>query len=160
MILVWDPGPARTGFIMAEYLPEQRKIDIKVMSIVPGDQVKDMLGLAEGMLLPGQTHTFVIENFRVDTQARGNIFQWDDMKTSKMIGAIEYAAYRMNDSPVVLQEPGPVLSQAKRWAPFKWPKGHLPDDKSAYCHLFYWANKRGMVDTTDDLIMKGQEQLW
>lgn len=119
-----------------------------------------MLELAEKLLQPGQKHTFVIENFRVDTQVRGAMFQWSEMETSQMIGALKYAARRMNNSEVIMQEPGAVLGAAKRWAPFKWPKGHLPDDKSAYCHLAYFGMKRGLIDTTDDILQKGQEMLW
>jgi hypothetical protein len=88
------------------------------------------------------------------------MYQWSEMQTIRQIGALEYAAFRMNNSPVTFQEPGVVLGAAKRWAPFPWPKGHLPDDKSAYCHLFYWASKRNMVDTTDDILQNGQEKLW
>lgn len=145
---------------MASYDEERRKLDLKICRIIQGSQVYDMLELAETLLQPGQTHTFVIENFRVDSEVRGAVFQWDDMETSQMIGALKYAARRMNNSEVVVQEPGAVLGAAKRWAPFKWPKGHLPDDKSAYCHLAYWAMKRGLIDTTDDILKKGQEMLW
>lgn len=145
---------------MASYDEERRKLDLKICRIIQGSQVYDMLELAETLLQPGQTHTFVIENFRVDSEVRGAMFQWSDMETSQMIGALKYAARRMNNSEVVVQEPGVVLGAAKRWAPFKWPKGHLPDDKSAYCHLAYWAMKRGLIDTTDDILKKGQEMLW
>lgn len=158
---------------MASWLEDKRKLDLKICSIIPATQVYDMLEMAEAMLQPGQKHTFVIENFRVDDrderhksgrarydQKNVSKFQWSDMQTSQMIGALRYAARRMNNSEVVMQEPGVVLGAAKRWAPFKWPKGHLPDDKSAYCHLAYWAMKRGLIDTTDDILKKGQEMLW
>lgn len=145
---------------MASWIEERRKLDLKICQIVPGDQVYDMLELAETMLQPGQKHTFVIENFRVDSEVRGAMFQWSEMETSQMIGALKYAARRMNNSDVVMQEPGVVLGAAKRWAPFKWPKGHLSDDKSAYCHLAYYAFKNYLIDTTDDILVKGQEKLW
>lgn len=160
MILTWDPGDVRVGFAMASHLQDQGKLDLKICRIISADDVYDMLGLAESLLQPGQTHTFVIENFRVDSKVRGAVFQWSDMATSRMIGALQYAAYRMNNSKVVMQEPGVVLGAAKRWAPFNWPKGHLPDDKSAYCHLAYYAMKRGLIDTTDDILRNGQEHLW
>lgn len=181
MILTWDPGDVRVGFTMAEYLKDERKLNMHIMRIVPAAEVFALLELAETMLKPGETHQFVVENFRNDqlirdqeyggrgvggrSRGRGGsplMFQWSEMKTSRMIGTLEYAAYRMNKSPFVLQEPGPVLGGAKRWAPFEWPKGngHLPDDKSAYCHMAYWAMKQGMIDTTDDILFKGQEKLW
>lgn len=160
MILTFDPGEARIGFAMAQYLPEARKLDLKMCRIVPASELYDMLSLAEGMLKPGQKHTFVVENFRIDSKVRGAVFQWSEMQTVRQIGALEYAAKRMNDSPVILQEPGVVLGAAKRWAPFKWPKGHLPDDKSAYCHLAYHAMKAGLIDTTDDILEGGQEKMW
>jgi len=163
MILVWDPGPARTGFIMASYLPDERKINIEMMKIIPGEEVYTYLGLVEKLLAPGEKHTFIVENFRVDEKIRGRVFQWDEMETSQMIGTLKYAAYRMNNSPVFIQEPATALSNAKRWAPWPWLKRydrHLDDDKAAYCHLFVWANKRRMINTTDDILMKGQEKLW
>lgn len=160
MLLAWDPGESRVGFAMADYLPEWRQLDMKMCRIVPASEIYSMLELCEKLLKPDQKHVFIIENFRVDSRVRGAAFQWSEMQTVRMIGALEYAAYRMNNSPVFLQEPGIVLGQAKRWAPFKWPKGHLPDDKSAYCHLAYHAMKQNLIDTTDDITQNGQEKLW
>lgn len=160
MILTWDPGDVRVGFAMASWDKERRKLDMKMCRIIPATEVYDMLELAEKLLPPDGQHEFVVENFRVDKEVRGAMFQWSDMQTSQMIGALKYAARRMNNSPVTMQEPGVVLGAAKRWAPFKWPKGHLPDDKSAYCHLAYYAMKRRLIDTTDDILEKGQEKLW
>jgi hypothetical protein len=158
---------------MATWQQEKRKLDLKMCRIIPATDVYAMLELAEKLLKPGQTHEFVIENFRIDdrderrgypkygkSRNAGQMYQWSEMQTIRQIGALEYAAFRMNNSPVTFQEPGVVLGAAKRWAPFPWPKGHLPDDKSAYCHLFYWASKRNMVDTTDDILQNGQEKLW
>lgn len=160
MILSFDPGEVNVGFCMFLYNEELRKADLKYMAVLTPEQTYEMLELAEGMLKPGQTHTFVIENFRIDQKVRGAVFQWSEMKTVRLIGALEYAARRMNKSKVVLQEPGPVLSQARKWAPFKWPKGHLPDDKSAYCHGAYYMMKYRYIDTVDDILQKGQEKLW
>lgn len=163
MILAWDPGDVRVGFAMAEHWPEKRKLDLKICQTVPAEEVYSMLGLAETLLEPGQKHTFVVENFRIDTKGRGVTFQWNEMLTIRMIGALEYAAFRMNDSPVVMQEPGHVLGNAKRWAPFPWKKSydkHLPDHLSAYCHLANYAIKKGLIDTTDDILENGQEKLW
>lgn len=160
MILSFDPGEVNVGFCMLQYDEAIRKADLRYMAILRPEQTFEMLELAEGLLKPDGTHIFVIENFRVDEKVRGARFQWSEMKTIRMIGALEYAARRMNKSPVILQEPGPVLSGARNWAPFRWPKGHLPDDKSAYCHAAYYMMKRRMIDSVDDILDKGQEKLW
>jgi hypothetical protein len=166
LILAFDPGDVRVGFAMASYSKERRKLDLKICTIIAADQLYNYLGMAESLLPENGTHTFVIENFRNDQLTRNRLgksvsmFQWNEMLTSQMIGTLKYAAFRMNDSPVTLQEPGVVLSNAKRWAPFKWPKGHLPDDKSAYCHLAFYAMNARLIDTVDDILQNGQEKIW
>lgn len=160
MILSFDPGDVTVGFAMATWDQERRKFNLLMCRKFPAGELYDMLQMAEALLQPGEKHTFIIENFRTDTKVRGAVFQWNEMLTSQMIGTLKYAAFRMNNSDVVIQEPRDVLGAAKRWAPFQWPKGHLPDDKSAYCHLAYWGFKTGRIDTTDDILENGQEKLW
>jgi hypothetical protein len=146
-----------------------RTADLKFIRILNTQEVYKTLELAEKMLPEGGTHTFVIENFRADvnnvsgrqgrTKSAG-MFQWSEMKTSQLIGTLTYAAYRMNQSPVILQEPGQVLTMGRVWCDLPVPKkGHIPDDKSAYIHGAHYMMNAGLIDSVDDILKNGQERL-
>lgn len=161
MILAIDPGDVRIGFTMFSYNAEKRKADLRVKAIVTLEELYQMFAMAEAMLKQGQTHTFVCENFRTDTMVRGAQFQWNEMLTSQCIGAVKYAAYRMNNSEVVMQEPK-VLAQARRWCDFPMPKnanGHIKDDVSAYIHGAHYMMSKRMINNVDDILKFGQETM-
>lgn len=161
MIFGIDPGDVRIGFTMFSYNAEKRKADLRIREIVDLAKLYQMFTLAEGMLQKDQTHTFVVENFRTDTQVRGVTFQWNEMLTSQCIGAIRYAAYRMNNSRVVLQEPR-ILAMGRKWCDLPVPKnpnGHIKDDVSAYIHGAHFMMTEGMIDTVDDILKFGQEKM-
>lgn len=166
MILAWDPGDVRTGFAMFKYMEETKTADLLSLEILNTSQVYDMLELAEKMLGDGKQHTFVIEDFKADVmgiksgrgRSQAAMFQWNQMLTSQLIGTIKYAAHRMNRSPVILQESS-ILATGRVWCDFKLPKGHIPDDKSAYIHGAHYMMKNRMIDTVDDIIKHGQGRL-
>lgn len=166
MIISWDPGEKRTGCCMFKYDEESKTANLILKEILGPKQVYETLELAEKLLKDGQQHTFVIENFRTDAlgirSSRGRnaaaMFQWSEMETSQLIGTLKYAAYRMNNSPVVLQEPG-ILTMGRVWCDFPVPKGHIPDDISAYIHGATYMMKQNMIGSVEDIIKHGQGRL-
>jgi len=161
MIFAIDPGDVRIGFAAFTYDAERRKADLRIKQIVDLPTLYQMFTLAEGMLQGDQRHTFIVENFRTDTQVRGVTFQWNEMLTSQCIGAVKYAAYRLNDSPVIMQEPR-ILAMGRKWCDFPVPKnpnGHIKDDTSAYIHGAHWMISKGMIDNVDDILKFGQESM-
>ena len=169
MIFSWDPGEVRTGVALFNYDKGTRKADLKMIRILNTEEVYKVLEMAEKMLREGENHTFVIENFRADVnnvagrQGRAKsagMFQWSEMKTSQMIGSLVYAAYRLNKSPIILQEPGEVLPMGRIWCDLPVPKkGHIPDDKSAYIHGVHYMIQTGMINEVGDVLKYGQETL-
>lgn len=168
MIIAWDPGEKNIGCAMFSYNEEARTANLMFKRILTRDTMYKVLELAEGMLLnENQRHTFVIENFRIDPNNVANrnprgrssaMFQWSEVETSQVIGALRYAAFRMNQSDVVMQEPG-ILAMGRKWCDFKVPKGHIPDDVSAYIHGLHYMMKYGLINSTDDVIREGQTRL-
>lgn len=166
MIVSWDPGEKRTGCCIFKYDKNSKTADLVYKSILNAPQVYETLELVENLLSPGGTHTFVIENFRADvlgvrnnrSKASAAMFQWSEMETSQLIGTLKYAAYRMNRSPVVMQEPG-ILTMGRVWCDFKVPKGHIPDDISAYIHGAHYMMDARMIGSVDDITKFGQGKL-
>ena len=101
---------------------------------------------------------FVIENFRMDSHVRGAVFQWNELLTSQMIGRVKLCAEWL-EAPVFMQEPGPALSMGRKWCPFKLPKGHIPDDKSAFIHGAHFMMSKKLIGSVDQITLFGQAEL-
>jgi hypothetical protein len=168
MIFSIDPGDVRIGFCMFTYSEKNRKADLRIKEILDTEGLYTMLNLIDGMTTPTKKHVFVVENFRVDGQnvaGRNSghpvMFQWNEMLTSQVIGAVKYAAFRLNQSKVVMQEPR-ILTMGRKWCDFpvpKNPKTHLKDDVSAYIHGAHFMMKAQMIDSVKDIAKFGQTEI-
>lgn len=172
-IFSFDPGDTNNGFCYFKYDTETKKADLRIMQVLSQSSLHDMLKVAWGVSqLKTETTDdpternppemyFVVENFRVDSKSRGAIFQWSEMETIRVIGAIELAAKWCN-AKFILQEPGEVWPMARKWAipyPFKKINVHPEDDKSAWCHGAKYMMKRRWIGTVDQITMFGQERM-
>lgn len=163
-----DPGDKNNGFCYFKYNTETRIADLRIQEVLDGKGMSGTLrtlyevnrdrevAISVQADNPSQFY-FVVENFRVDTKVRGAMFQWNDMATSQMIGRVRLCAEWMG-APVFTQEPA-ILGMARKWAPFKLPKGHIPDEKSAWLHGAHFMMDKNWINTTDQIHWFGQEQV-
>jgi hypothetical protein len=171
-IIAIDPGDTNNGF--AYFKQDDSGVDLKIMKVCGPKELSDLLrvmwGLGQAnMARPDFDATaknphsmfFVIENFRVDTHVRGKpdgaMFQWNEMFTSQMIGRVRLCAEWL-EAPVFMQEPS-ILVQARRWSPISLPKGHIPDEKSAFLHGAHFMLTNRLIKTPEEVRMFGQETL-
>lgn len=175
-IISVDPGDVNNGFCYFKYDGATKSADLKIMKVCGPREMSDLLrviwGLGQIPLKEEQKKSngdakanpynmfFIIENFRMDSQVRGAIFQWNEMLTSQMIGRVKLCAEWM-DAPVFMQEPGNVLPQARKWVPpqFKWRGNHPPDQVSAFCHGAHFMMSKNLIQTVDQISIGGQERL-
>lgn len=79
--------------------------------------------------------TFVIENFRIRP---GINFSWNEMKTIKVIGALEYRAFSLH-ARVEFSEPANYKIGAK-WGAIPIPKNHdISHQYIAYAHATFYS---------------------
>jgi hypothetical protein len=167
-IISVDPGDVNNGFCYFKYDDNTKKADLKIMEILGAKGLSDLLKVIWGI---GQTSPnpldvpsnpynmfFVIENFRMDSHVRGAIFQWSELLTSQMIGRVKLCAEWM-DAPVFMQEPR-ILVTGRKYCPFPLPKGHIPDDKSAFIHGAHFMISRKLISTVDQITIRGQEKMF
>lgn len=85
---------------------------------------------------------WVIEEYRV----RNSKFNHENSKvdTIQVIGDIKGWARRHGRIRIVEQRSADRLIGAK-WAHIKVPKGHMPDDMSAFCHGYYYLRKNNLI---------------
>jgi len=88
-----------------------------------------------------QVTRFVVEEFI----SRGRVTQGSRNEASQVIGAITLVARRLGVA-VVKQNPSDRLIGAK-WTQVKVPKGHMPDDMSAYLHGSFYLIKNNIKPT-------------
>jgi len=82
---------------------------------------------------------FVVENFRIRPE-KAQSFSWDGMKVIRIIGAIEFAAYKLG-CEYILQEPS-VKPIGYKWAGLSVPKDHsMSHQTDAWAHLVYYNHK-------------------
>lgn len=162
-VIAVDPGDANNGFVYFKYDPETKKADTVIMQILTPEVLSKRLmqiwyiGQQPGYE-PKNMH-FVVENFRVDSHVRGAMFQWNEMKTSKQIGKVEFVAESLG-APITLQEPANVLAMGRKWGPWRKLPKHIPDDKSAWLHgANYMMKTMKWFSTVDSITMFGQEML-
>lgn len=158
-----DPGEVRTGFVWIKYDHDTQTGDTKIMTIYDPEGLFGILKTVWGLVEAGKENPpeirFVVENFRVNSNqdVRKKVWVWDEVKTIRIIGAIELVA-KWCGAKITLQEPKDVLPMARKWAPFKMAQ-HPRDDHSAWCHAAHWLMKRGYIRTVDQITMYGQEKL-
>lgn len=160
--MAFDPGDKNNGFCMFAVDQEKPKADLRIKTILDPSALHSMLKVLWGTADTDDTRcVFVVENFRVDTMARGRTnqmtFQWNEVKTSRVIGKIELIA-DWTGSEIVYQEPR-VLDMGKRWCDFKVNKSHIQDDVSAYIHGAYYLMRNELVQTVEDISKFGQETM-
>jgi hypothetical protein len=162
-----DPGEVNTGFAWLKYDPETKKADTKIKQIFDrkglNATLKTVWGLTEAKAGEEKPEIyFVVENFRVNSNqdVRKKMWVWDEVKTVRVIGAIELAA-EWCGAKMILQEPSNVLPMARRWASpfFNMKKQHLDDDVSAWCHAVHFMMKRNWIAVADQVTLFGQEKL-
>ncbi|GHF92211.1 hypothetical protein [Streptomyces griseosporeus] len=165
-IISVDPGDVHNGFCYFKHNDETGKADLKIREVLSGKQLSDMLKVIWGMAQvkePGENEKnpfnmfFVVENFRVDTKSRGAIFQWKEMLTSEAIGRVKLCA-EWAGAPVIMQEPS-ILPMGRKYSPWPVPKGHIPDDISAFIHGTHFMITKRLIRTTDDITLFGQDRL-
>jgi len=73
-------------------------------------------------------------------------------EASQVIGQIKNRARQLDlpQSRIIEQQPA-ILPIAAKWAGFNMPKGHLPDDESAWLHGYYCLRQHGRVRTSLEL---------
>ena len=166
-----DPGEVNTGFVWIKYDTETKTGDTKIMAIYDVDGLHDILKVVWGLTQVKTTEDptkhnppeiyFAVENFRVNSSqdVRKKMWVWDEVKTIRIIGAIELAA-KWCGASITLQEPAHVLPMARKWASgqFKMAK-HPRDDQSAWCHAVHFMMKRRWIGTADQITMHGQGTL-
>lgn len=167
MILAIDPGDVRIGVAMFSYDEEEKQANLTVLQIVDLEMLYGILAIFETMVkkadenpnAPKKKHTIVVENFRTDVVQHGiATFQWNEMLTSQVIGAVKYGAHRIG-ADVVIQE-NRVLHMGKKWCDLKGAKNkHIPDDVSAYIHGAYYMMQQRMIGSVDDILKFGQERM-
>ena len=173
-IIAVDPGDKNNGIAYFTQQGEGVKgtADLKIKYVTDSDGLSDFLltiwGISqtkkapEGVKNPSNMF-FVIENFRVDTVARTGknqaMFQWNEMLTSQSIGRVKLLARWIN-APVFMQEPSAVWPMARKWCPFPLPKGHPPDDASAFCHGAHFMKQNGLIPNADRITFNGQEKMF
>ncbi|MFG2268124.1 hypothetical protein [Streptomyces sp. NPDC048720] len=159
-----DPGEVNTGFVWIKYDTETKTGDTKIMHIYDRKGLNGILktvwGLSEAAPEGEKPEIhFAVENFRVNSNQdpRKKTWFWDEVKTIRVIGAIELAAEWAGAS-ITLQEPANVLPMARKWAPFKMAQ-HPKDDQSAWCHaVAFMLNKRWIFDASQ-ITLFGQGKL-
>lgn len=159
----FDPGDKNNGFCYFKYDTEAKTADTKIMKIMTQDEIEDILKVAWGVSQSDAKPEiyFVVENFRVDTKGRNVMFQWSEMETIRIIGAIKLAA-KWCGASFILQEPSEVWPMARKWAvpyPFRRINSHPEDDKSAWCHGAKFMMKYRWINTVDQVTMFGQERM-
>ena len=124
MILGIDPGET-TGWALLS----------SVGKLVDMGQVK-YDGLHKWLdSLSSEIETVVIENFRIRP---GTNFTWSEMKTIKVIGALEYRAACIH-ARVVFQEPS-SYNIGSKWAGVTIPKNHdISHQVIAYAHATFYS---------------------
>jgi hypothetical protein len=158
-----DPGEVNNGFVYIKYDTETKTGDTKIMEILTVDKLHEMLHLVWGIrqASPEAEMHFAVENFRVNSNqdVRKKTFFWDEVKTIRIIGAIDLAA-KWSNAKITLQEPKDVLPMARKWSAghFKMAQ-HPRDDQSAWCHAVHFMMKRQWITVADQITMKGQERL-
>lgn len=153
-----DPGDVHNGFCFFKYNPETKVADTKIMKVLDARGLSQNLRTLWGLVekINSENLFFVVENFRVGT-SRNAIFQWNEVLTSRNIGKVELVAEWLG-AACILQEPS-ILGMARKWAPFPLPKGHIPDDKSAWLHGVHFMMKMQWITTTDQVLLFGQERI-
>jgi hypothetical protein len=158
-----DPGDVNNGFCFFKYDATTRKADTRIMQVLSSDSLEDYLKIMWGTVNsapkedPPEVH-FVVENFRIDGHVRNKVFQWSEVVTVRNIGKVQMVAKWLG-AKFTTQEPGNVLPMGRKWAPFKLPKGHIPDDKSAWIHGAHYMMNMKWINTVDQITMMGQEKL-
>jgi hypothetical protein len=165
-IIAIDPGDVNNGFCYFKYDTDTRKADLRIMEILGAKGLSDILKVMWGI---GQAKErgsnennpydmfFVIENFRMDSMVRGAMFQWNQMLTSQMIGRVKLCAEWL-DAPVFMQEPA-ITANGRKFVARKLPK-HIPDDWSAFIHGAHFMLSKKLIQTVDQITLKGQGNLF
>lgn len=187
MIISVDPGEARIGFCLFKGDEKQNgTMDLAVMTILRGpEELHGVLMSAEGFVSKGiKISTVVCENYRIrpPEQPQGNSRRrqpygrsaygssqysenyaisakdfWSEVKTIRVIGALEFFAFRVG-AEFVLQEPKDVLTMGRKWCDLPGAhKKHLDDDLSAYIHGAHYLMKKGIVRSVDNITKFGQD---
>lgn len=168
-IIAVDPGDVNNGFCYFKHNSETKTADLKIMEVLGAKGLGDVLktlwhtrenAKPDGPRMNPHNMFFVIENFRMDSNVRGAVFQWNELLTSQMIGRVRLCAEWL-DAQVYMQEPGPVLSMGRKTCSglFKIPKGHIPDDQAAFMHGVHFMTSKKLIRTVNDITMFGQGKL-
>lgn len=88
-----------------------------------------------------QAKALIVEDFKLypwkSTQQA-----WSSLETVRVLGAIEFWAYA-KQCPIHFTSPT-NLKIGMMWAGLRVPKGHIPDEQSAYAHGVWWLQKNGI----------------
>lgn len=162
-----DPGEVNCGFVWIKYDSETKKGDTRIKGIHTPDAMYNLLKIVweKSQSDSEAEFYFVAENFRVNnshSDPRKQTYFWDEVKTIRVIGALELAA-KWCGTELVLQEPGNVLSMARKWAEPIWGKAmkkkHLDDDVSAWCHAVHFMMNKKWIGVPEQIAIFGQERL-
>lgn len=118
---LWEPGTCFTSRIADGLDALQAELD-------------NLLGVSLKFL--------VVERYIPDRRAK----RADLGEALQVIGMVK-AVGRMSGTPVIEQMPGDRLMAAK-WAEVKVPKGHMPDDMSAYLHGYFFMRQHHRIRQT------------
>lgn len=124
-----DPGDKRIG--VAAFAEDGSEIYRTILT-----PEEFMLYLNDGYTAPKR---FVVESWRMTPgKTRGG----SQMLSSQTIGMVKFRAYQLN-VPIYYQQPD-ILQVAAMHEGIKLPKGHCPDDLSAFLHGSHWLIGAGL----------------
>lgn len=135
LLLSFDPGK-RTGLAIFNFETGEEE---KRLVLTYGPLTEFL-----GELQPSsRIAVILVENYRQrpGVRQRGHTLG----EAMRVIGQAESAAYRLG-VPLIKQEPI-ILSIAAKWAGYKMPKGHIPDQDSAFLHGIYYLRQQGKYIT-------------
>lgn len=133
LLLSFDPGK-RTGIAVFDF----EKGELKTKSILDYDEFATVLNS-----IFRAPHAIVVEDYiiRPGTGNRGHTRG----EAMRVIGQLEAASHRIG-CRLVKQRPEVRLVAAK-WAGYQVPRGHMPDDTSAWLHGIYYLRQQGRYIT-------------
>lgn len=134
LLLSFDPG-VRTGFAIFDFDTGDFKIK--------GTYTYAALTETVAEFLTGHIAAIVVEDYiiRPGVGNRGHARG----EAMRVIGQLEGVCARLS-IPLIKQRPDVRLVAAK-WAGYRVPRGHMPDDMSAELHGIYYLRQQGKYTT-------------
>jgi len=132
-VVAFDPGK-NTGISYWNWETGEHLRSIRTLGL-------ELTQLYVGSIVKGPIKWMIIEKYIPNQQVK----RADLGEALQVIGMVKGAGAAHN-IPVVEQMPADRLIAAK-WAEVRIPRGHMPDDLSAYLHGYYFMRTRQRIQT-------------